>query len=90
MTNLLKENWLKISIIPLSLLFLPIVVYADYGDAGFWTGLWQGITFPFRIFLKLIWTNLTIYEQFNSTYLYHVGFLVGVLVIIGGGSGARR
>jgi len=87
-TNLNKK-WFKIPIIIFSFLMLPTIAYASgYDDAGFWTGLWQGLTFIFRIFLKLIWTDITIYEQFNSTYWYHVGFLIGVLATVGGGSRA--
>ena len=71
---------------------LPIVAYAGtgYGDMGFFTGLWHGITFPFRLFLKLIWTDTIIYEQFNSTYFYHMGYVLGVVIILGGISGANR
>lgn len=89
MKKWLKDNWINTSVF-LSVLVLPIIVYADYGDAGFWSGLWQGVTFPFRIFLKLIWTEMTIYEQFNSTYWYHVGFFLGILAVLGGGSKATR
>lgn len=67
-------------------ILIPELAYASYGDVGFWPGLWHGISFPFRILLKLIWTDITIYEQFNSTYWYHVGFLIGVFGIFGGAS----
>ncbi len=81
-----RENLSKVLIISSLLLMLPVIVYADYGDVGFFTGIWQGVTFPFRVFLKLIWTDMTIYEQFNSTYGYHVGFLLGIIIFSGGGS----
>ncbi len=70
------------------LFIIPNIAFAAYGDAGFWSGLWHGVSFPFRIFLKFIWTDIIIYEQFHSTYWYHVGFFLGVFILIGGGSKA--
>lgn len=69
-----------------SFLLLPSLALAYSSEFGFWSGLWHGISFPFRIFLKLIWTDITIYEQFDSTYWYHVGYLIGALGILGGAS----
>jgi hypothetical protein len=78
-------------IVALMIVFIfPVMAYANYGEVGFFTGLWQGLTFPFRLFLKLIWTDIIIYEQFDSTYMYHVGYLVGVLAIIGGSAETQR
>ena len=84
----MKNKGYIISVILIASILIPQLAYASYGDVGFWSGLWQGITFPFRLFLKLIWTDMTIYEQFNSTYWYHVGYVIGALAIIGGGSQA--
>lgn len=66
------------------ILLLPNVVFAYSGEVGFGSGFWHGLTFPFRLFLKLIWTNMTIYEQYDGTYWYHVGYLIGALGIFGG------
>jgi hypothetical protein len=67
------------------ILITPFIALAySYGDLGFWSGIWHGVTFPFRLFFKLFWTDITIYEQFNSTYMYHVGFLIGLLGIMSG------
>lgn len=73
-----------ILLVILFLLIPSIALAYSYNDLGFWSGLWHGISFPFRLFLKLFWTDITIYEQFNSTYMYHVGYLIGVLAIMGG------
>jgi len=78
-----------VSFILIAGILIPQLAHAGYGDAGFWSGLWQGITFPFRLFLKLIWTDMTIYEQFNSTYWYHVGFILGVFTLFGGSQVGR-
>ncbi len=86
----LKQDWL---IMILAIFFvLPTLAYAStgYGDVGFFTGFWQGITFPFRLFLKFIWTDMIIYNQFNSTYLYHVGYVIGIIIILGGSSRVGR
>ncbi len=74
----------KIIILVFAILFVPLITFAYYGEFGFWFGVWHGITFPFRIFLKLIWTDIVIYEQFDGTYWYHVGYLIGVISVLGG------
>jgi len=79
-----KLNILNVSLVVV--MIFPIVAYASYGDLGFWSGIWHGITFPFRLFLKLIWTDIIIYEQFDSTYGYLIGYILGALIIAGGGS----
>lgn len=84
MKSFIKTN--KIIILLTTILLLPLIVYASYENIGFFSGFWHGVTFPFRLFLKLIWTDITIYEQFDSTYLYHVGYFLGALIIFGGGS----
>lgn len=86
----MKNKGYIVLITLITAVLIPELAHASYGDVGFWSGLWQGITFPFRLFLKLIWTDITIYEQFNSTYWYHVGYIIGVLTIIGGSSGASN
>lgn len=80
---------MKKIILILIILLLPSIAFAYSGEFGFWSGLWHGVSFPFRIFLKLIWTDMTIYEQFDSTYWYHVGYLIGALGIFGGGAASR-
>jgi hypothetical protein len=62
-----------------------------HGDAGFWSGLWQGIIFPIAFFISLFTDRVSVYEVANNGNWYDFGFFVGIVVIGGGGGvGARR
>jgi len=62
-----------------------------HGDAGFWSGLWQGIIFPITFFISLFTDRVSVYEVANNGNWYDFGFFVGIVVIGGGGGvGARR
>jgi hypothetical protein len=64
---------------------------AGKGDAGFWSGLWQGIIFPITFFISLFTDRVNVYEVANNGNWYDFGFFVGIVVIGGGGGvGARR
>jgi hypothetical protein len=64
---------------------------AGRGEAGFWSGLWQGIIFPITFFISLFTDKVSVYEVVNNGNWYDFGFFVGIVVIGGGGGvGARR
>jgi hypothetical protein len=55
--------------------------------AGFWLGLWHGFTLLFTFVASLLWDGVFVYEAHNSGHLYDLGFLFGVMLFFGGGSG---
>lgn len=58
--------------------------------AGFWRGLWNGIISPVTFVISLFNRNVQMYEVHNNGGWYDFGFLLGVIIIFGGGgSGAR-
>ena len=54
--------------------------------AGFWRGLWQGIITPFTFIISLFTDDVNVYEVHNNGGWYNFGFLLGVSVLLGGGS----
>ena len=60
----------------------------DEGEvAGFWHGLWHGIIAPITFIVSLFRDNVRMYEVHNSGNWYDFGFLLGMLIILGGTSG---
>ena len=59
------------------------------GDvAGFWKGLWHGIISPVTFVVSLFSADVSIYEVHNNGVWYNLGFLIGLIIILGGGSGS--
>ncbi len=61
--------------------------------AGFWRGLWNGIIAPVTFVISLFTRNVQMYEVHNNGGWYNFGFLLGVIIIFGGGakgSNSRR
>jgi hypothetical protein len=62
--------------------------------AGFWLGLWHGIIVPITFIISLFNQNVNIYAVHNNGGWYNAGFLIGLGLFWGGGSGgacrARR
>lgn len=59
--------------------------------AGFLLGLWQGIILPVTFVISLFTDDVSIYEVVNNGNWYDFGFLLGVLISLGGGgAGAGR
>ena len=54
--------------------------------AGFWRGLWHGIISPVTFIISLFSRNIQMYEVHNNGNWYNFGFLLGVIIIFGGGS----
>ena len=55
--------------------------------AGFWRGLWHGIIAPLTFIISLFSENVGIYEVFNNGGWYNFGFMLGISMSVGGGSG---
>jgi hypothetical protein len=56
--------------------------------AGFWLGLWHGVILPVTFVISLFTADVTVYEVVNDGNWYDVGFFIGVLMSLGGSSGA--
>jgi hypothetical protein len=58
--------------------------------AGFWQGLWNGIISPVTFVISLFNRNVQVYEVHNNGGWYNLGFLLGVVIIFGGGGASTR
>ncbi len=54
--------------------------------AGFWRGLWNGIIAPVTLIISLFNPSVQMYEVHNNGGWYNFGFLLGMMVIFGGGA----
>jgi hypothetical protein len=55
--------------------------------AGFWLGLWQGLISPITFLISLFTPDVNIYEVQNNGNWYDFGFMLGVVMALGGGAG---
>jgi hypothetical protein len=61
--------------------------------AGFLMGLWHGIILPVTFVISLFTDDVSVYEVANSGNWYDFGFILGVLISLGGGgagAGTKR
>jgi hypothetical protein len=58
--------------------------------AGFWRGLWNGIIAPVTFIISLFNPAVQIYEVHNNGGWYNAGFLLGMIMIFGGGAGGTQ
>jgi hypothetical protein len=58
--------------------------------SGFWRGLWNGIIAPVTLVISLFKPDVTMYEVHNNGGWYNFGFLLGVMIIFGGGAGGAK
>lgn len=59
--------------------------------AGFWLGLWHGLTVIVTFLISLFTKNVHLYEVHNNGAWYNAGFVLGATISLGGGShGAAR
>jgi hypothetical protein len=68
-------------------------VAVHHGGAGFWSGLWDGITEGFAFIAHLFGAHYGIYEVHNNGGWYDFGFVLGSGTLFGGvfeGSRSRR
>ncbi|MBY5162780.1 hypothetical protein KR546_09835 [Nitriliruptoria bacterium AS10] len=56
--------------------------------AGFWLGLWQGVIAPVTFVISLFSDGVGIYEVHNNGGWYDFGYVLGLGMIVGGGSAA--
>ena len=52
---------------------------------GFWKGLWHGIIAPVTFVISLFTDKVHMYEVHNNGSWYNFGFLLGMLIFLGGG-----
>ena len=58
---------------------------------GFLVGLWHGIIVFFSFVISLFRDDVSVYEVANDGNWYDFGFLLGLMISLGGmGAGARR
>jgi hypothetical protein len=58
---------------------------ADAQPAGFWAGFWHGAIAPITFIVGLFQPGVRMYEVKNTGWHYDLGFLLGMLAILGGG-----
>ncbi len=60
-------------------------------EAGFWAGIWHGLIIIITFIISLFTDRVGIYELTNNGWRYNLGFIVGLLISMGGGfKGAKR
>jgi hypothetical protein len=57
--------------------------------AGFWAGLWHGFIIVVTFIIGLFTDSVQIYARNNTGGWYDFGFLLGILIMLGG-SGGRK
>src|SRR4030042_1412794 len=55
--------------------------------AGFWKGVWHGAIALVTFVISLFNDNVNIYEVNNNGGWYNFGFILGIMIFWGGGSG---
>ena len=55
-----------------------------HGVAGFWMGLWNGITAPVMFIVSLFNHRVHFYEVHNNGGWYNFGFVLGTGILAGG------
>ncbi len=61
-----------------------------HGVAGFWSGLWHGMIVVISFVISLFNHHVRIYEVHNNGLWYDFGFLLGIMMSVGGAAGGRR
>ena len=57
--------------------------------AGFWMGLWHGLISPITFIISLFTKSVYVFEVHNNGGWYNFGFLLGTMMIFGGGGGKK-
>ena len=60
---------------------------ADGDVAGFWLGLWHGFIALVTFVISLFTDSVSVYEVHNNGGWYDFGFVLGLLIALGGGGG---
>lgn len=58
--------------------------------AGFWQGLWHGSIALFTFLVSLFNENVGVYEVHNDGKWYNFGFILGMMISLGGSRGGGR
>ena len=58
---------------------------ADAEPAGFWAGVWHGMSMPITFIVSLFKPGVGIYETNNNGKGYNLGFVIGASMAFGGG-----
>ncbi|HCU07997.1 MAG TPA: hypothetical protein DF480_03340 [Clostridiales bacterium] len=58
--------------------------------AGFFWGIWHGWIAPISLIVGLFDHNISIYETYNTGWLYDLGFYAAIISGFGGFSFSRR
>ena len=53
--------------------------------AGFWQGLWHGLIAIVTFIISLFKDTVSVYEVHNNGAWYNFGFILGMMIILGGG-----
>jgi len=81
-------KWLPIAL--LAIFFLSSCTAGnqkfDIDPAGFWMGMWHGAITVVSFIISLFNDSVTIYESNNTGWPYNLGYVLGILIIFGGGS----
>lgn len=82
----------------LSLLYLVVLLtgcaagdarFSEQGPAGFLYGLWHGVISVITLVIHIFNDSVLVYETNNVGGWYDFGFLLGVIVVWGGGCHAK-
>ena len=66
-------------------------VLADGSPAGFLFGVWHGFIVVLSFIISLFSDSVGVYEVHNTGWSYNLGYLLGLMMALGGGgAGARR
>ncbi|WP_299445561.1 hypothetical protein [uncultured Phycicoccus sp.] len=57
---------------------------------GFWLGLWHGVIVPVTFIVSLFTDAVSVYAVRNSGNWYDAGFMLGLLISLGGAGGSSR
>ena len=53
-------------------------------DAGFWAGIWHGLIVVITFIISLFTKKVGIYEVSNTGWSYNLGYLIGLMISLGG------
>ncbi len=89
--------WRKVFFVLMGLGGLALLVGCAPGDArfqshtaGFWAGLWHGLICLITFVISLFKDGVRFYECNNSGHTYDLGFLLGAMIMFGGGPFGSR
>ena len=92
----MSERRMRLLAVPAVLLLLACAGCAagtarfETAQASFWAGLWHGLICVITFIIGLFSENVRMYEPNNVGALYDLGFLIGAIVVLGGGCRGSR